>query len=396
VSVEKWIYGGDGLARIDGRVVLVPYVLPGEVARVAVDGRDSDLWRGTLESVIVPSTERVEPPCPYFGRCGGCQYQHAPYPFQVEQKRAIVREVMRRVGKFDAPEVIDAVTGPEWEYRNRVQFHVVNGEIGYLEAGSHRLCPVDRCPVASPRVNEALIVLREMIRDRRWPRFARAVEVFTNETEIQINVLETEQPVARSFFEWCAERLPGARARVLEYPVAGDTFRVGYRSFFQVNRFLVERLVDLALQGAEGSAALDLYAGVGLFSLPLARRFSKVTAIEASASAVADLEFNAARAGVTAALTAVRGPVETVLPRATETSDFVLADPPRAGLGKTVVRELLRLAPARLTIVACDAATLARDLAQLRAGGYAVDSLTVVDLFPQTAHIETVARLRKI
>jgi 23S rRNA (uracil1939-C5)-methyltransferase len=250
---------------------------------------------------------------------------------------------------------------------------------------------VDRCPISSPKINAALAALTGMLRDPRFPRFVRSIELFTSESEVQLNVVETGQPVARRFFEWCAERIPGFTPNALEYAVGGDLFRVRHRSFFQVNRFLIEQMVDTALANAEGETALDLYAGVGLFSLPLARRFRSVTAVESSSSAAGDLEFNAARSSV--AVGVRRQSMEDFLETVAETPDFVLADPPRTGLGKRAVKELLRLRPRRLAIVACDPATLARDLGALVNGGYAIDRLTVIDLFPQTYHIETVVQL---
>ncbi len=168
---------------------------------------------------------------------------------------------------------------------------------------------------------------------------------------------------------------------------------MSHRSFFQVNRFLTDKLVDLALEGAEGEHAVDLYAGVGLFSLPLARRFRTVTAVESAASAVRDLEFNTARASL--GVTASRATAEMFLEELERPPDFVLADPPRAGLGKHVVRHLLRLQPPRVTIVACDPATLARDIGPLAAAGYRLERVTLIDLFPQTYHIETVVHLRR-
>ncbi|MFN3325726.1 MAG: class I SAM-dependent RNA methyltransferase [Bryobacteraceae bacterium] len=391
ITAEKWVYGGDALARIDGQVVLAPFLLPGEEAQIRVERAKPGLLSGRVIRIEQPSPHRIEPGCPYFGRCGGCQYQHAPYAYQLEQKRAILAEVLRRVGKFEPPEEIGVVSGPEWGYRNRVQLHLAGGELGYLEAGSHRLCPIERCPISSPRINEAIAALRRMQQDRRFPGFVRSIELFTNEATTLVNVLESERPIARWFFDWCAESIPGAGAGQLDYETGGVSYRVSHRSFFQVNRFLVESLIETALEGAEGETALDLYAGVGLFTIPLARRFRSVSAVETGASAVRDLELNLDRAGVRAE--SWRGAADAFLRARTEAPDFVLADPPRAGLGKSAVRELLRLRPRRLTIVSCDAATLARDVAALLGGGYRLDAMTIVDLFPQTAHIETVARL---
>ncbi|MCX6622195.1 MAG: class I SAM-dependent RNA methyltransferase [Acidobacteria bacterium] len=384
--MEKLVYGGAGLSRVEGRVVLTPFVLPGEQARVAIRKTRNGVAGGELLTVLEPSPQRAKPGCPFFLSCGGCQYQHAEYRYQLEQKRVILREVLERIGKLAPPEDIGIVSGPEWNYRNRSQLHLASGQIGYLRAQSHQLVGITHSPISSPKLNEALAALREMLRKPRFPRFIHSLELFTNETDVQLNVLEKDQGVARSFFEWCAGAIPGYVSGALHY----GAFRVSYGSFFQVNRFLVDKLVETALDEAgSGETALDLYAGVGLFSVPLAGRFAKVTAVESGISAGHDLQANAG-----ASVEAVREPVEQYLAAVTATPDFVLADPPRAGLDKTVVEHLLRLKPKRLTIVACDPSTLARDLAALIKGGYHLRKMTLVDLFPQTYHIETIAHLQ--
>lgn len=376
VRIEKWVYGGDALARLDGRVILAPFVLPGETARLDVhDGIHADLME-----VTATAPERVTAPCPHFTHCGGCQYQHAPYDYQLARKVEILREQMRRVGKLDYQGEIDVISAEPFGYRNRSQFHIANGRIGYLAAGSHKLIalPGD-CPISSPRVNQALAMIRDRMPEPRFPRFVRSIEVFTNESDVQINVLDADRPVAKSFYEWMES------TAALQY----GEFRVSPRSFFQVNRFLIDALVDRAIESATGTTAVDLYAGVGLFALPLAKCFETVTAVEAGSSAARDLDVNAERAGVKIHTELSR--VEDYLSKLDKTPDFVLADPPRAGLGKTVVANLARLKPPRLTVVSCDPSTLARDLAALR--GYRIERLTLIDLFPQTYHLETIARL---
>jgi 23S rRNA (uracil1939-C5)-methyltransferase len=391
LTIEKLVYGGEGLGRADGRVVLVPNVLPGERVLVEPTTQKGGLLRARVAEMWASSESRVEPGCQYFGRCGGCHYQHAGYELQLEVKRSILRETLLRVGKIEAPEQIASISGEPWGYRNRAQFHVHNRRIGYLEAGSHRLCPITHCPISSPRVNEALGALIGMMRDGRWPNFLRSIEVFTNETETQLNVLESERPVAKRFFEWCAETIPGFVAGLLDYSAAGFSYRAASGSFFQVNRFLIDELVRAAIGEATGASALDLYAGVGLFSLPLARRFSHVTSVESGATAVRDLRFNAGRAGSPVEI--VQSATEDFLKELKAPPDFVLADPPRTGLGKAVVARLAELKPPRITIVSCDPATLARDLPGLLEAGYRIERLTLADLFPQTFHIETVAEL---
>lgn len=388
VTVEKLVYGGDALARLDGRVVLLPYALPGERVLARAEQEKPGLVRARAVEVLEPAPERVPAPCPYFGRCGGCDYQHAPYEYQVGAKREILAEALRRLGKIEPPDDIATITAEPWGYRNRAQLHIDNGRLGYLEARSHKLRAIDRCPISSPKINEVIGILWGMLRDGRWPRFVRSVELFTDENRVQLNVLESDRPVARRFFEWCAEAIPGLVEGPLDYQ---DRFRVGRHSFFQVNRFLADRLVETALDGAGGDTAADLYAGVGLFSLPMARRFHEVTAVE-SGPAARDLAFNAERAGL-GNLRVEHAASEAYLEKLERAPEFLLLDPPRAGLGKTVVNRLLALRPAQIAIVACDPATMARDVAALIAGGYRIEKMTLVDLFPQTYHFETVVRL---
>lgn len=394
VQIEKWVYGGAGLGRHEGRVVLVPYVLPGERVEVEVIREKPGMLEGRGLKRIENSGERIEPACPVFGQCGGCHYQQAGVDFQVARKTEILREVFRRVGKFEAPAEILVKCGEPWGYRNRTQFHLDgDGRIGFLAWASHDLVPVESCPISAPAINQAAGALRELMQDRRWPRFVREIELFTNGERTMLNVLSTEgaRGVAGTFFEWVAGKIPGAAEGSILYKAAGEELRVSHSSFFQVNRFLIADLVACALEGAEGDSALDLYSGVGLFSVPLARRFKRLDAVETASSALRDLEFNAKRAGVEIA--AHRMQSEQYLEALETAPDFVLADPPRSGLGKHVVKHLARLMPPKVTVVSCDPATLARDLAALLPAGYRIESVTLVDLFPQTFHLETVTRL---
>jgi 23S rRNA (uracil1939-C5)-methyltransferase len=388
--VEKLVYGGDGLARLDGRVVFAPFVLPGERIRAHAENEKPGLVRARMLEVLEAAPERVAAPCPVFGRCGGCHYQHAPYEYQLAAKRSILVEELRRLGKVEPPEEISVIAAEPFGYRNRVQLAVEEARIGYREARSHKLCAVDECPVSSPKINHAIAALNRMARDRRWPKFMRALEVFTDETRVQINVLETDRLVARRFFDWCGAEMEGLVEGALDYH---GRFRVSSNSFFQTNRFLIDRLAEAALGDAAGDTAADLYAGVGLLSLPLARRFREVTAVESGAGAVRDLQFNAERAAI-ANLTAKSQTAEEHLSGLEKAPDFVVLDPPRSGLGKAVVKRLTELKPPQLVIVACDPATLARDLAGLLAAGYRIDRMTLVDLFPQTYHLETVVGLK--
>lgn len=386
LQIEKLVYGGEGLSRIDGEVVLTPFVLPGETVEAERTESRKHVQRARLIRIEQPSPWRTEPPCPVFGRCGGCQYQHVSYEAQLRLKRDILVETLRRVGRIEFnPAGISVESAEPFGYRNRAQFHFDNGRIGYREMNSRRLVAIEQCPVASPKINEIVTKLNRMVRDRRWPRFVHSLEVFTNEREVQWNVLESEQPVAKRFFEWIAAEIPGTVTGSLDYEVSDDRFQVSGTSFFQVNRFLLPRLADLAIGDTTGESAWDLYAGVGLFSLPLARRFTRVTAVEAGRAA-ADLRHNTP-------VEVVAEQTEVFLAKAKAAPDFVLADPPRSGLGRSATVRLAELRPPTLVIVACDPATLARDLAALHPA-YEIERVTLVDLFPQTFHLETIVRLR--
>ena len=388
IEVEKLVYGGDGLARVDGEVILTSFVAAGETAEIEREPKRSGITRGRLHEVVTASPDRVTPPCPYFRRCGGCHYQHLSYEAQLAAKRAILIETLARTGKMEAPPIA-VIAGEPYGYRNRIQLHFEEGRLGYREARSHQLCAIDQCPISSPELNKCIQALNRMMRARRWPSFLRVAELFTNENEVQFHVLETERPIAQKFFDWLKEEISGLMVGALEY----EGYRVSYGSFFQVNRFLVKALSETVLGDARGGAALDLYAGVGLFSVPLANRFERVTAVESGTGATRDLAFNASRAG--ARIEVVEQNVDLFLAQLREAPDLVLADPPRTGLGKAVVRRLIELAPREIVVVACDPSTLARDGQTLLAEGYQLDHLTMVDLFPQTYHIETVARFRR-
>ena len=394
LTIEKLVYGGEGLSRGPEGVVLMPYTLAGETVIADVGAQEKGVLRGQLVRVETPSVDRVEPRCPYFTVCGGCHYQHASYAAQLAAKRAILEETLLRFAKLTDPGPIDIVSGEPWQYRNRIQLHFEDGRMGYRAAGLRRVVGIDQCPISSPKLNECIGKLAAMVKSPRWPNFLRTLELFTNEESVQLNVVETERPVAKRFFEWCADEIQTLVMGPLNY--AG--FQVSKGSFFQVNRFLIDRLVEEVVGRESGGTALDLYAGVGLLTLPLARRFQRVIAVESGSGAVRDLEANAGRSDLNEAqmIEAATSTVDQFLLAFDEPCDLVVADPPRSGLGKLAVKRLIALAPQRIVMVACDPATMARDLVPLLGAGYAIERLVMIDLFPHTYHIETVAKLKRI
>ena len=392
IEIEKLVYGGDGLARLDGQVVLMPFVLPGERVAFRPQRLKAGLLKGTQVNILQASAERVEPRCEYFMACGGCQLQHSVYEFQLKQKESILRETLRRIGGFEYTDEIALISGEPWNYRNRVQLHFRAGTCGFHKAESHAIQGVSHCDISAPLLNEALGKIGPAVKKQEWPDFLRSLELFTNGQEIQVNVLESNRPVAARFFTWLKGMIPAIAAGAIDYEAAGERFRISGGSFFQTNRFLIDALVDEVLHDESGEEALDLYAGAGLFTLPLARRFKQIHAVERGATALRDLEFNAQRADL-ANISAHRASAEDFLREMQNAPEWIVADPPRTGLGTDATAELLRLKPPRLTIVSCDPTTLARDLKTLLHGGYRIVRIALVDLFPQTYHFESVAKL---
>lgn len=422
VKIEKLVYGGEGLAHSEGQTVFVPFVLPGEVVAVRPTERKKKFVRGQLQHIITPSAERAVPECPHFAACGGCHYQHIPYAQQVEVKKQILRETLSRLGRVQWEGEIAAHAGPEFGYRNRAQWKVraqgAPGAIGYFRSGSSALLAVERCPIVSPALARALQALRTLLAAGRLPETLREVEVFADERDERLLVNASCAEFAGSPAA-LAETLRNALGCVdslllhessrdrfelfgpghITYRAAGADFRVGHLSFFQVNRHLVDEMAATVAAQATGANVLDLYAGVGLFSVPLTRGCEKLTAVESNEAAARDLQVNLAPAGAKAR--AVCADAQQYLSGVTEAPEVVVLDPPRAGVEPPALRELLRIAPQRILYLSCDPATLARDLGVLTGGGahavgaYEIREMHLFDVFPQTYHIETMVRLEK-
>ena len=398
LEIDKLVYGGDGLARHEGGAVFVPFVLPGEKVEAELSRKSAGVRRGVDVEWLSRSDQRSEPPCPVFANCGGCHYQHMPHDLECSYKAGILRETLRRIGGIDWDAEIPTVRSEPLGYRNRTQIHFARqgrtSQAGFLAARSHRLVAAHNCAINSPKLNVLHRAVEQMAADRRFPSSLKTIEFFTDEDQVQVNLPRRAGPLPKRFWAKSASAFgvdqPGTQ---LDYRCGEDSFQVSGRSFFQVNRFLAHRLAALATGQAEGRLAIDLYAGVGLFTLPLARRFREVVAVDSAPSAMRDLRFNARRAGCS--VRAVHMDVDVFLDGFSGQPDLIVADPPRTGLGAPVVSQIVRLRPPRLHLVSCDPATLARDLKLLLAAGFALLELQMVDLFPQTYHIETVAILER-
>jgi 23S rRNA (uracil1939-C5)-methyltransferase len=437
LTIEKLVYGGEGLARMDAeggrkKTVFVPLVLPGEHIQASIVEERPGFARARLDRVLQPAPERTSPPCPYFSECGGCHYQHATYEAQLEFKKQILRETVERIAKIELPQ-ITAYASPPLGYRNRTRMRIgmVEGKfaIGYYRMASHSLLPIRECPISSPLINHAIQAVWSVGATSEAPRGLSEIEFAADNADKSLIVVFLMDGAAdeKRLREWggsikaampeitgvaaiqrsrnvdeavAAPELDGETSdgstrllglEGLKYKVGEFGYRVSAGSFFQTNRFLAEKLVELVTAGASGRRALDLYAGVGLFTLPLAQDFERVTAVEAAPSSFQDLVANAPDH-----VKAIKSTTEAFLSRLSGSKpDFVVVDPPRSGLGKKVTAALAKLAPEKIAYVSCDPSTLSRDLPALVAAGYKITKADLVDLFPQTFHLETVLRLER-
>ncbi|MEE8176810.1 MAG: class I SAM-dependent RNA methyltransferase [Acidobacteriota bacterium] len=412
VSIEKLVYGGEGLARTEQGVLLVPGVLPGESVEVELQPRQHGVRRGRLVRLVEPCQERVPPDCPYFAQCGGCQYQFIRYEEQLRLKQEILRECCERVGKFRLNVPVSVLADEPWHYRNRTRLRIENQsgrfEIGYFEPSSHRLCAIERCPISSPAINQVLKSLCDGVGASCFPEGKAEIELFASDSDQAIlATVSSSLAPPRDFGEKLRSALTGVESvswrqepsgkkmvwgsGSITYHVGEFHYRVGHDSFFQVNRFLPDQMIRSVIADIEGARALDLYAGVGLFTVPLARRFQRVTAVEAQAAAARDLASNVGVAG--ARVRSYHRAVEKFIANTSPSWELILVNPPRNGLSKIVVEHLRRLHPRRFVYVSCDPTTLARDLAALIHSGYQIRSVHLVDQFPQTFHLESVIHL---
>ena len=379
VEVERILPGGMGLAHAGGQTVFVSLAAPGDRVRVRVEREQGKVLFASIEEIIRPSPVRIEPPCPYFGRCGGCDFQQLTYEAQLAAKSEMIRDCLHRIARLEnVPDILVTPSPNDWRYRLRAMWQIDQNErtIGYYERGSRRVCDVVDCAVLRPELQARL----EEVRATEWSEFPPDLK--------HLDVVAGEDGV--SF----APRFADFETRELSLTLRGEVYRYNAEAFFQINPSLLEPLIGFALGDAAGESALDLYSGVGLFTLPLARQFERVTAVEANPVAVRFARRNLQEAGLANARVIVASVADWFRRAPVREVEFILLDPPRAGAESMVINGILDLRPRHISYVSCDPATLARDLRKLLAGGYRIDGIMGFDLFPQTHHVETVVRLR--
>ena len=422
LRIDKLVTGGAGLARHDGRAVFVPLTAPGDLVRVRITQQKKGFAQAELLEVVEPGPDRTEAPCPHYGQCGGCDLQHLTVSAQRRTKVAIVADCFLRLGKLDVTDLLAGAdpAGEPLGYRNRIRlFGSPLGPYGLMRRGTHEVVPLDQCPIMPEVFNQDILpwlrmlppVEQVMVRldgEGHW-----LIAIFGPPTRMRIlkkilAALDPGEPPAPGCVGLMYNNLPVWGRDYLVHEMAGHTFRVSSRAFFQGNFEVTKEALGVVrtwldeLRAADrlGSMLGDLFCGVGLFSLTLADLFEQIIAIDSDPYACRDAENNVRRdADARDKVTVHKGPLERVLASNDLGEQFAwrdaccVVDPPRTGLGKDGVKALLARGPRQILFMSCDPATLARDVAACAEGGYTLTKLRVLDMFPQTAHIETLALL---
>ena len=386
VEIDRIVGDGKGIGFVDGRTVFVSRAVPGDFVRARVMRKQGKILHAEILEVLTPSPMRIEPRVADFDASGGLDLQYIGYDHQLRVKAGIIEDSLRRIARLDPlPEVFVTPSPQEWEYRSRAEFQIDHrtGAVGYFASQSHRVVDVEESPVLTPEVQTLLTTLRDDVAAGLVPTAAREYRAVQGDTG---SVLEPTST---------------ARSRMVMRTVGGELFRFSAECFFQANIPIAEKMMAHVIRIAEEAAlspglALDLYSGVGLFTVPLARRFKQTIGVESFAPAAKYAEENVEHAGQQARI--VTAPVERWLSGdRSPLGRIALAvfDPPRSGAGPEVIDALVHLKPAHIAAVSCDPATFARDIRGLLDGGYELVEVQGYDMFPQTHHVELVGHLRR-
>jgi len=382
VTIEKIVPRGFGLGFAENLTVLVPLSAPGDVLRVRI--REIKKRTAFAEIVMVKQAgpRRITAPCEYYGKCGGCDMQHLDYKAQLEAKRGIVLDCLRRIGKIELTREIEMIGSPnQFEYRSRARLHVDRpaGAIGFFGRESHTVIDIPSCPIMTPGLQSSLEYIRESMDWFAMPGDVAEIEAATgDEGRVSIMSDVADEPPAE-----------------LSFAAGGNNYLFSADTFFQANKSLIGPLIETAIGDSSGETAFDLYSGVGLFTLPMARRFDKVIAVEES-KASADLAKKNVENARLANVKVVNKAVERFLAaNKVKKVDLLLLDPPRSGADTATIAAIGDLRPAQISYVSCEPSILARDLRILIDAGYEIGSVTALDLFPQTHHVETIVRLSR-
>ncbi len=419
VRIEAVAFRGYGLGRINGKVVFIPLAVTGDRAWIEIIEEKKNYSMGRLVQLVEASQWRVNPPCPYFGTCGGCQWQHIDYPFQGELKKKILKESLERIGKLKTLPRVEITSSPEsYDYRVRVQLKMRGKKLGYFQERSHEIVDIDRCPISDPLINQAIQTLRHELTEalklktveinvsrdeKKAVLILHAISGIQGTEEFSRNLLQNH-PFLKGIALVAGNELRQWGDSSLHFTVS--FYRSGERkqfelratalSFFQVNPEQNRKLIETVLEftGARNNErVLDLYSGIGNFTIPLAAEASKAAGVEENSLAIEDARFNAEKNGIENCKF-ISGKAEEVLENLEEKPDHIIVDPPRAGC-QTILDQVVGLNPRQIIYVSCEPTTFSRDIRLFSERGYALQRLRLIDMFPQSYHMEVVGLLRQ-
>lgn len=373
---------GFGLAFAENLTIFVSLAAAGDKLRIKIREKKGKIAFAEIVEILEPSHDRTTPECVYFGRCGGCDFQQMRYPAQLDAKVGIIRDCLTRIGKIEYGNKITIIGSPQaYGYRSRAAWHADTRRkrIGYFKRNSHEVIDVETCPILTGELQKTLSGLRENI---DWASlWSEIIEIEAANSGEQISIYSNEivEPTREIFFS-----------------AGGEKYFYDADGFFQGNQFLIASLIEAAVKDAKGETALDLYCGAGLFTLPLARKFQNVIGVEGNEKATAFAKKNLENGRMENAKVYTENVDEWLAENADDLRgiDLVLLDPPRAGTEKATIGNILKIEPKQISYVSCEPSILARDLRVLCESKYAIESITALDLFPQTHHVETVVRLK--
>ncbi|MBI3653443.1 MAG: class I SAM-dependent RNA methyltransferase [Acidobacteria bacterium] len=418
VTTERLAYGGEAIARHQGLAIFIAFAAPAETLRVRITEKKKNFARAVIEEILTPSPDRITPRCKYFGDCGGCQWQHLRYENQLQAKVEFIRDALHRIAKIEWPEAINIVSAKEYNYRLRANLKIArsanqnavqasNNEkisrrenpsmvhLGFFRAHSQTVCDIDRCDILLPELNDALQEIRPFVQANRKSSFQKHDEIFLTASD-PLQTASENRAAGESVSVY--PRLAGFNRSDVTRKVGGAVYQFTPATFFQVNALLLDDFVAAAIGAASGQLAIDLYAGVGLFTVQLARHFQKVIGVEANLEAVEYAAKNFALNNLrNAEIVAARADLwlrNFIKTSPQQTPDLIVLDPPRSGAAEALAG-IARLAPPRIHYVSCDPMTLARDLKTLHSYDYKIEHLVAFDMFPQSYHVETIVFLRK-
>lgn len=398
IELKRMAPTGEAIGHHEGLILFVPFGLPGDLVEVEVTVRRTNYARARITRIIRPSPERIIPPCRYFGSCGGCEWQHIPYEQQLAYKAVAVREQFIKVGKFGEVEVQPCIGSPDRiHYRNHTQLVLSeDGRPGYYRASSHSLVEIEECLVVSPAINAMIARFQEIRATHSAQSGGRTGYRGTGVREVHLRTgINTGNDAA--YYEHGEGVISEIIPSVIHERIGGYLYQISPASFFQINTALAELLVDEVLDQLNPlshEAILDLYSGVGLFTLPISMQSRYIIGVESNSSATQDAIVNL-RDRTNARI--INASVEEALddPELDHPWDAILVDPPRTGINRDSLHKMIGLNAHRITYVSCDPATLARDARLICEGGYTLNRIQPLDMFPQTHHVETVALFKR-